>query len=61
MRLDLFVKLKYELRTIILFVGILSDTLIFPYRSFKHSKWWRHIRSRIQYLIQAYCILMLIL
>jgi len=21
---------------------ILSDALIFPYSSFKHSKWWRH-------------------
>jgi len=21
---------------------ILSDALIYPYRSFKHSKWWRH-------------------
>jgi len=21
---------------------ILSDALILPHRSFKHSKWWRH-------------------
>jgi len=21
---------------------VLSDALIFPYRSFRHTKWWRH-------------------
>jgi len=42
---------------------ILSDALILPVSQLQiHSEWWRHkIRSHIDYLIQTYYILVLIL